>query len=85
MAEIKGTVVGAPIVPGSTDDQYPTHFEEYGAGGYRSVSNISELSTIPIPRRIAGMKVFVRSENQEYKLDVNLTTWSPLVLDGGVF
>ena len=85
MAEIKGTVVGAPIVPGSTDDEFPTHLEQYGAGGYRSVQNVSDLSTIPIPRRLVGMKVFVLSENLEYKLSADLSTWLPQVLDAGTF
>jgi hypothetical protein len=39
MTLIRGTNVGAPVVPGAEADQFPTHIDKYGAGGYRAVTN----------------------------------------------
>lgn len=59
MAEIKGTNVGAPIVPFTTDDIYATHEAKYGKGGYRSVQTLEELNNIPEARLEEGMMVYV--------------------------
>lgn len=47
MADLKGTVAASQIVPGSSDDKYATHHEQYGAGGYRTVASVSERNNIP--------------------------------------
>lgn len=67
MSDLKGTVVAACIVPGATEDTYCTHHEQYGAGGYRTVSDKSARNAIPRQRRVVGMLVNVLNDNV-YKL-----------------
>jgi len=74
---LKGTNIGAPIVPGSESDTYPTHNERYGLGGYRSVANASERDAIPMPRRKAGMLVRVLDTSSDWILANDLITWIP--------
>lgn len=85
MAVVKGTNLGAPVVPGATEDEFPTHIDEYGQGGFRSVATFNSLQSIPAARRSIGMKVFVRDERQDYYLSSDLLTWLPPTIDGGQF
>ena len=85
MAAINGTNVGAPVVPGSTADEFPTHIDKYGAGGYRAVQFYEDLSTIPALRRVAGMRVFVLDSRKDYYMSTDLTTWLEPITDGGNF
>jgi hypothetical protein len=75
MALIPGTNVAAPIVPGSTDDVFPTHDAQYGRGGYRAVANVAERDAIPTERRSVGMVVRDASTNVEWVLASDLVTW----------
>lgn len=59
MAELKGTNVGAPIVPFTDQDIYATHEARYGKGGFRSVQTLEELRGIPEARLEEGMLVYV--------------------------
>lgn len=85
MTFIRGTNVGAPIVPGAEEDQFPTHIDKYGSGGYRAVASMTDLNAIPVARRRAGMVVLVLENKQEWVLADDLTTWLEYVLDGGNF
>jgi hypothetical protein len=85
MSAIRGTNVGAPIVPGAEADQFPTHIDKYGAGGYRAVLNNAARDAIPVARRQAGMVVLVTETQQSWVLSDDLTTWVEQVLDGGNF
>jgi hypothetical protein len=78
---IKGTNVGAPIVPGSEVDTYPTHNEKYGLGGYRSVANKAERDSIPMQRRKAGMVVRTIDTGADWILDEDLLTWLPRTIN----
>ena len=40
--ELKGTNIYAPIVPGTDEDKYPTHYSKYGKGGFKCVRTIVE-------------------------------------------
>lgn len=89
MADLKGTVVASQIVPGSSDDKYATHHEQYGAGGYRTVASVSERNNIPQERRVVGMLVNVTGD-KIYKLKNNPgtattqnTDWEVLETGGG--
>lgn len=89
MADLKGTVVASQIVPGSSDDKYATHHEQYGAGGYRTVASVSERNNIPQERRVVGMLVNVTGD-RIYKLKNNPgtattqnTDWEVLETGGG--
>jgi len=79
MTQLKGTNVLAPVVPFDTADPYPSHVAAYGKGGYRSVANLTERDGIPSLRREAGMVVFVTSLQKEYRLEIDLTTWTEVV------
>jgi hypothetical protein len=49
-------------------DTYPTHIDELGKGGYRSVSNIDARNSISAERRSIGMMCYVLSESKAYQL-----------------
>lgn len=53
--------VTAGLRPKSSTDNYETHDDDHGAGGYRSVQSIANLDTIPTERRKAYMEVAVRN------------------------
>jgi hypothetical protein len=62
MADIEGkTNVASSIAPFSDEDTYPTHEDEYGKGGFRVVSDITERDNIPQDRRKELMLVAVKS------------------------
>ncbi len=54
----------------------PTHEDIDGKGGYRCVASTTERDAIPTAKREVGMEVFVQSNETEYRLDSNLTTWT---------
>ena len=72
----EGTVLGSPIVPGTSIDEFATHKSQFGQGGWREVATIIERDAIPTPRRSAGMAVYVTSEHKLYILNEDLLTWS---------
>lgn len=72
MAEIKGTNVASKIVPYATSDNYATHDEEYGRGGYRTVNTVAEMNAIPADRRKEGMLVYVKNDKY-YRLNSSNT------------
>ena len=72
MADIKGTNVASKIVPYTTSDNYATHDEEYGRGGYRAVNTVAEMNAIPADRRKEGMLVYVKNDKY-YRLNSSNT------------
>lgn len=72
MAEIKGTNVASKIVPYTDSDEYATHDEKYGVGGYRTVDSASEMNAIPAARRKEGMLVYVKNDRY-YRLNSSNT------------
>lgn len=76
MAKIPGLNISAPVVPSQDSDTYPSHYAQYGQGGWREVADITARNAIPATRREAGMAVFVTAENTLYILNNDLTTWS---------
>lgn len=85
MSTIRGTNIGAPVVPGAEADEFPTHIDKYGSGGYRAVATQADLAGIPVARRRPGMIVLVLDTRQYWLLADNLTTWVEDVVDGGNF
>lgn len=78
MAFIPNTApVNGPIAPIDSEDTYPTHFANYGKGGFYTVSTIAERNAIPADRRTIGMTVVVSSgnvlESSIYTLDAGLS------------
>lgn len=57
--DVLGTNIASPVVPFKTTDTYPTHYEEYGQGGYRTVDTVEDRNAIPKLRRKKGMLVNV--------------------------
>ena len=63
------------ISPTGPMDTYPTHFEDFSYGGYRSVDTLADRNAITNARRKPGMLVNVIAEGLIYQLDSDLTTW----------
>ncbi len=68
MSKLIGTNVIAPIVPRDTLDRYPTHKEEHGQGGYRTVDTFIERDSLPQERLKLGMLVNVLEDGKKYEL-----------------
>lgn len=64
----KGLKVSSYIVTGSSKDTYPTHIDELGMGGYRTVSSVTDLALIPEARSKIGMLAYVLQTNEIYIL-----------------
>lgn len=72
MAAYTGTIpIAAPISPRDTRHKYPTHFDQFGKGGYQSVLSISERDSITTDRKKNGMLVYVIGEDKTYILKEN--------------
>lgn len=81
MADIKGTNVASKIVPYTTSDNYATHDEEYGRGGYRTVNTVAEMNAIPADRRKEGMLVYVKNDKY-YRLNSSNTFVDAGIING---
>lgn len=81
MADIKGTNVASKIVPYTTSDNYATHDEEYGRGGYRTVNTVTEMNAIPADRRKEGMLVYVKNDKY-YRLNSSNTFVDAGIING---
>lgn len=81
MAEIKGTNVASKIVPYTDSDEYATHDEKYGVGGYRTVYSVSEMNAIPAARRKEGMLVYVKNDRY-YRLNSSNTFVDAGIING---
>ena len=77
MAKLYGTLVADKIVPTDSQDTFPTHDEEYGLGGFRTVFDLSHRDLISMDRRKEGMLVFCLSDRSLYQLigGVENTNW----------
>jgi hypothetical protein len=84
-----GINLGAPILPATEEDIFPTHDASYGKGGYRAVANITARDAIPAERRSVGMIVRTLDTGKNWILGANLqnTSWfeETVSLDGGSF
>lgn len=76
MASINGTNVAAMIAPFDTADTFPTHDAKYGKGGYRTVSDLTDLSEIPSQRLTEGCVAYVVSEKADYRY--SSSGWIPV-------
>jgi hypothetical protein len=91
MAQISGGVrITGFISPTDTNDTYPVIDPVYGIDGIRNYSGgTSELNSIPILRRRAGMIVGINNGVQCYKLkpgpwNLNINDWEQIVYVTGV-
>ncbi len=88
MTRLIGTRIIQPLVPNDSLDNYPTHTEGYGQGGYKSVSGLVERDLIPIERQKIGMAVYVISNRYIYILlevssNLDDNSWTVLQTSGG--
>ena len=76
-----GVELTAPVVPATGNDN-PTHYAEYGKGGWHSVGTKEELNNIPTARLEIGMATLVQDENKAYILtsigDNGIGVWENL-------
>lgn len=89
MGTIEGGInLGAPILPATEEDVFPTHDAQYGKGGYRAVANIAARDAIPVARLSVGMLVRTLDTNTNWILKSiagNSPQWAEEQLDGGMF
>lgn len=71
--DLGGVSILGFISPFNTGDTYPVIDPLYGIDGFRNVSDITELNSIPSARRRAGMVVGVSGGTAYYKL--NQSPW----------
>lgn len=83
MAKIPGVPITGQIVPTDTNDNYATHSDEYGKGGYRSITDVDARNNIPNERRKLGMKVYCIAEDQHFILKDTLDNSGWQVDQGG--
>lgn len=67
--DLKGTNVYAPIVPGTGEDRYPTHYSKYGKGGIKCVRTIAERDDIPLERLEVPTLCYVLDDDLFYIWD----------------
>jgi hypothetical protein len=67
--ELKGTNVYSPIVPGTEEDKYPTHYSLFGKGGFKCVLTRSERDSIPSDRLENPTLCYVSEEDSFYEWD----------------
>ena len=84
-----GVEVMGYISPTDTNDTYPVIDPLYGIDGFRNVNLISDLNSIPEPRRRAGMVVGISGGTTYYKLKTSpwnytISDWSLFNTGGGV-
>lgn len=73
--QLSGTQITSSIVPNDIQDDYATHIDSLGFGGYRVVSTITARNAIKASRKIAGMLVYVTFDDKIYKLETLPNTW----------
>ena len=61
----------------------PTHVDDLGVGGWRSVATTVELNTIAVPVKSLGMSVFVRQNETLYTWD-GLSWINPILFGGDI-
>ena len=82
--KLYGTLVADKIVPTDSQDTFPTHDEEYGFGGFRTVLNIPQRDLISMDRRKEGMLVFCLSDRSLYQLIGGIQNTNWIKFNGGI-
>lgn len=93
MGTISGGInLGAPILPATEEDIFPTHDAQYGKGGYRAVLNVAARDAIPVERLAVGsiVKTMDTGTNWIVTAIVNIAgqdtpQWEAEQTDGGTF
>lgn len=84
MTNVLGTNVSAPVVPFTTDDEYPTHVDEYGKGGFMALPDTDARDAIPEPRLKIGMFVSTALDQKLWRLDsIDPMQWVQIDIGSG--
>ena len=75
MADNVGTLVTAPIRPGSDLDTFPAFYADEGKGGWHAALTLAARDAIPTDRLGMGMRCWVESEQKVYRWDMNTHNW----------
>jgi len=80
-----GVKISAPIKPNAPSDEYPTHIDSLGMGGFMAVTNITSRNNITALRRKRGMLVYVTDDDALYQLKggTDNANWVAVPLGGG--
>lgn len=79
MTDIRGTNLASGITPFTTEDTFPTHYSQYGKGGWREVDTEADRDAISTDRQSVGMVVYVAETDTSYQLKSE--GWVELGLD----
>ena len=71
---IKGTPISSPII---SNNGNPTHYDEFGVGGYREVSTKNDMYNLSSKLLKIGCLVYVQEEDKIYKYKGN-SQWEEL-------
>lgn len=71
---IKGTPISSPII---SNNGNPTHYDEFGVGGYREVSTKNDMYNLSSKLLKVGCLVYVQEEDKIYKYKGN-SQWEEL-------
>jgi hypothetical protein len=85
MAIIPGSVpISGFVTPTDDSDVYPSHSEEWGRGGYRTVATLADRDAITTGRRLEGMLVNVIATGIVYQLvgGITNTDWTEFTAGG---
>lgn len=77
-----GVSVTGFVSPTDVTDTYATHKAEYGAGGHRTVTSITDRDNIPVARREEGMTVWVVDTATEYRLVGGILNTDWVIISG---
>jgi hypothetical protein len=64
LSRLIGTNITSPIVPGDDSDDFPTHIDIYGKGGYRAVDSSADVYGISPQRISLGMMVHSKDDGR---------------------
>jgi hypothetical protein len=75
----QGTLVGAPVRPNDSEDQYPVALQREVKGGHHNRTSFAELATFPAHLKEAGMTCYVAENGKTYQLANDMATWNVYV------
>lgn len=77
MSDLKGTNIAAPVVPFTSEDKYPTAYNEHIKGGFKYFNSVEERDSFPVERLADGKTIcYVDETDTWYKFKNN--QWSAI-------
>ena len=78
MSKNTGTLIGAPVRPNDSNDQYPVALAAEIQGGLHTVASETVMNAMPVFLRVEGMYCYCQSSGNTYELAADLVTWNLL-------